>query len=184
MDTPTELRRDASTVYVVDDGADYRFMVQKVFARFLPHYAVTLFPGGEALLNHLRMSLTRPSLILLDLHMPGMSGLQTLTQLKQDRFADSADGDASSALLTAAGIAPAGTPERHRGSPPGPVRDQPLRSIPVVMVTSSSSAKEIQACYEAGANSCLAKPIGLNPMRECLTLICNYWMETNRPFQA
>ena len=171
MDRPTELWRDGSTVYVVDDGADYRFLVQQVFARFLPHYKVTLFPGGEALLQHLRVSLVRPSLILLDLHMPGMSGLQTLTQLKQNHYENGPNREA--------GTAPAGIAPAHR-----PERDRPLRSIPVVMVTSSSSAKEIQACYEAGANSCLAKPIGLDPMRDCLTLICNYWMETNRPFQA
>ena len=60
----------------------------------------------------------------------------------------------------------------------------PVRSIPVVVVTRSSSAQEIRACYEAGANSCLAKPIGLNPLRESMTLICNYWMDTNRPFLA
>jgi len=39
-------------------------------------------------------------------------------------------------------------------------------------------------CYEAGANSCLSKPIGLETMRQHLTLICQYWMDTNRPIMA
>lgn len=147
---PAESVRDASAVYVVDDGIDYRFLVQQVFNRFLPQYAVSLFPGGDALLQHLHASSTRPALILLDLHMPGLSGLQTLQHLKQAR-PDTGQNDA-------------------------------LRSIPVVVVTSSSSAQEIQACYETGANSCLAKPVGLNPLRQCLTLVCDYWMDTNRPF--
>ena len=165
MDMPTELVRDASAVYVVDDGADYRFLVQKVFNQFLPQYTVTLFPGGKALLNHLQTSSVRPALILLDLHMPGMSGLQTLMQLKQDQL----DIDAAPAGPVLVGSAPV---------------DRPLRSIPVVMVTSSSSAQEIQACYEAGANSCLAKPVGFDPLRQRLTLVCNYWVDTNRPFLA
>lgn len=141
----TETPHNASTVYVVDDEADYRFLVQQVFTRFLPQYSVSLFNGGDALLNHLQTSPARPALILLDLHMPGMSGEQTLARLKQE---------------------PA------------------WRVIPVVVVTSSSSSGKIQACYEAGANSCLAKPIGLDPMRQRLTLICNYWMDANRPFLA
>ena len=173
MDRPPESQRDAATVYVVDDATDYRFLVQQVFSRFLPQYTVTLFAGGDALLQHLQTSSARPSLILLDLHMPGMSGLQTLTRLKQDRLEN----------------------DQHRPPPgyPGPadrppsdshITSIPVRSIPVVVVTSSSSAQEIQACYEAGANSCLAKSMGLQPLRESMTLVCNYWMDTNRPFLA
>ncbi len=91
MDRPTEIVRDASTVYVVDDAADYRFLVQKVFNQFLPQYKVTLFSGGDALLQHLQTSPVHPSLILLDLHMPGMNGLQTLAQLKQGRPVNGTD---------------------------------------------------------------------------------------------
>jgi CheY-like chemotaxis protein len=136
---------DPSTVYIVDDGADYRFLVEQIFARFLPQYTVTMFAGGDALLSHLETSLARPALILLDLHMPGLSGQQTLTLLKQNPH---------------------------------------WKSIPVVIVTSSSSAQDIQACYEAGANSCLVKPLGLELIRQRLTLICDYWMDTNRPVFA
>ena len=167
---PTELVRDTSTVYVVDDGADFRLLVQKVFNQFLPQYNVILFSGGNALLQHLQTNPVLPSLILLDLHMPGMSGLQTLTLLKQQR------PEISSLPAIAAGAAASPT-----SSDPPPA-SWPVRSIPVVVVTSSSSAQEIQACYEAGANSCLVKPIGLGPLRERLTMVCDYWMNTNRPF--
>lgn len=165
MIMPAEPLRDASTVYVVDDGADYRFLVRKVFTQFLPQYNVALFPGGDSLLSHLQTSPVRPALILLDLHMPGLSGIQTLMRLKQDPFGN---GPA------VAGVEPEGTGPDAR----------PVRSIPVVMVTSSSSAQEIQACYEAGANSCLAKPIGFGPLRQRLTQVCTYWVDTNRPFLA
>ncbi|MBC3785255.1 response regulator [Spirosoma utsteinense] len=136
-----EPARAIATVYVVDDEADYRFLVQQVFTRFLPHYSVSLFAGGEALLEHMQSTTAHPALILIDIHMPGMSGQQTLLKLKQASH---------------------------------------LKSIPVVVMTSSTSALEIQACYEAGANSCLAKPIGLNPLRQRLTLTCDYWIHAHR----
>ncbi|WP_461054451.1 response regulator [Spirosoma arcticum] len=169
---PTNSQRDASMVYIVDDGADYRFMVQKVFTQFLPQYKVILFPGGNALLQHLQTNPVLPSLILLDLHMPGMSGLQTLTQLKQEQ-PENGSGAATTAPAAASPTSVVFTPTSW-----------PVRSIPVVVVTSSSSAREIQACYEAGANSCLAKPVGFDPLRQRLTLICDYWMNTNRTFLA
>jgi CheY-like chemotaxis protein len=141
----TESSRDSSAVYIVDDEADYRFLVQQVFTRYLPQYKAFLLAGGGALIDHLQMNKKYPALILLDLHMPDMDGQQTLTLLKQ-------------------------TPA--------------WKAIPVVMVTSSSSAQEIQACYDTGANSCLVKPIGIESMRQQLTLTCTYWMDTNRPFTA
>lgn len=180
MDRPTESRRDASTVYVVDDATDYRFLVQQVFSRFLPQYTVSLFAGGDVLLHHLQTSSERPALILLDLHMPGLSGLQTLTRLKQDRL----ENNQNQPVLPTAFPAPAYPGPADRPPSDSYIISIPVRSIPVVVVSSSSSAQEILACYEAGANSCLAKPIGLNPMRESLTLVCNYWMDTNRPFLA
>lgn len=150
----TESVQNASTVYVVDDGVDYRFLVEHVFTRFLPQYTVGLFPGGESLLDHLQTSPVRPALILLDLHMPGLNGLQTLARLKQDPPAD------------------------------GPATAGAVRSIPVVIMTSSCSAQDIRACYEAGANSCLAKPVGLEAMRQRLALVCQYWVDTNGPVLA
>jgi len=129
-------------VYIVDDADDYRFLVQQVFTRFMPQYGTSFFAGGTELLTQLSVASVQPSLILLDLHMPGMDGHQTLLRLKQD-----------------------------------PV----WKLIPVVVITSSSSAQEVQACYEAGANSCLVKPIDMQAMRQLLEQVCLYWVETNGP---
>ncbi|QMW01575.1 response regulator [Spirosoma foliorum] len=53
--------------------------------------------------------------------------------------------------------------------------------IPVVMVTSGASAQEVQACYEAGANSCLAKPRYIESMQTLFKQVCSYWVNTNGP---
>ena len=70
-------------LYIVDDEADYRFILQKVFSHFLSAYPVRFFSSGHALLEALSQMEQKPSLILLDRHMPNLDGNQTLLQLKQ-----------------------------------------------------------------------------------------------------
>lgn len=127
-------------IYIIDNEADYLKLVQYVFAESFPEYTVLLFSSGETMLNSLQTSSERPALLLLDLNMPGMSGQQTLLQLKAR---------------------------------------QDWKQIPVVMVTSETAEGEIQACYQAGANSCLVKPMGIASMKKLFKQACAYWVETN-----
>lgn len=69
-------------VCIVDDTADYRFLVQFLFKRHFPQYSLTLFTDGEDLLAALPELNPLPSLILLDRHMPELDGHQTLLRLK------------------------------------------------------------------------------------------------------
>jgi CheY-like chemotaxis protein len=75
--TPSEL------IFVVDDSADYRLLLQQVFKRFFTTYSVRLFAGGHLLLNEPPQLHSEPRLILLDRHMPDLDGYQTLLRLKQ-----------------------------------------------------------------------------------------------------
>lgn len=56
--------------------------------------------------------------------------------------------------------------------------DTTLRSIPVVILTTSASPKDIEACYRNGANSYLRKPMNLNQFTSMLRLVCDYWFGT------
>lgn len=69
-------------IYIVDDDTDYRLLLQLLFKRSFPHYAVRFFSGGEALLEGLAKMHQLPNLILLDRHMPEFDGHQTLEFLK------------------------------------------------------------------------------------------------------
>lgn len=71
------------SVCLVDDSADYRFLIQTVLKRQIPHCQLHLFADGQALLAGLPHLSEMPSLILLDQHMPGWNGHQTLVVLKQ-----------------------------------------------------------------------------------------------------
>ena len=70
-------------VSIVDDADDYRFVVEAIFKRYLPGYSLCLQTGGQAFLDALPQLDETPNLVLLDQHMPQLSGYQTLLALKQ-----------------------------------------------------------------------------------------------------
>ncbi len=94
---------DRSPVLVVDDDPDIRDTLREILEA--EGHAVITAPHGRAALSVLRKGL-RPSLILLDLMMPGMSGWELLALLREDP----ALADLPVAVLSAAG---------GRAGPPG-----------------------------------------------------------------
>jgi CheY-like chemotaxis protein len=79
-----------------------------------------------------------PSLILLDLNLPGMDGRDILARLKQD---------------------------------------ETLKSIPVVVLSTSNNPKDIRGCYKLGANAYLIKPINAVKFKHTIQLFMEYWFE-------
>jgi CheY-like chemotaxis protein len=60
------------------------------------------------------------------------------------------------------------------------IRGQPhLRRLPVIMLTSSLMASDINQAYELGANSYLLKPPGLESLVNLAKTIGLYWLRTN-----
>ncbi|MBC8139342.1 MAG: response regulator [Fibrella sp.] len=55
--------------------------------------------------------------------------------------------------------------------------DPDLRSIPVVILTTSSSEEDIAQAYDAGANSYIAKPVTFEGLVEVMKRIRMYWLE-------
>ena len=133
-------------VYVVDDAADYRFLVQQVFKMFLPQYSLRLFADGMELIQLIEehnapTGVELPKLILLDVDMPKLSGTQTLERLWQY---------------------PA------------------WQSVPVVMMSNRVDDSFVSACYERGARSFLLKPMGIDQLKQVMTLLCQYWLDLNQ----
>ncbi len=50
-----------------------------------------------------------------------------------------------------------------------------LQLIPVVILTTSDDQKDVQSCYQAGANSFLKKPISLEDYTVALKNLIDYW---------
>jgi len=55
--------------------------------------------------------------------------------------------------------------------------DAQLRSIPVVVLTTSADERDIEGCYRAGANSYVQKPVSLDAFLRSVQLLKNYWFE-------
>jgi CheY-like chemotaxis protein len=83
-----------------------------------------------------------PKLLLLDLKMPKVSGMQVLEKVKSD---------------------------------------PKLKSIPVVILTSSKEDPDVEACYALGANSYIVKPVDSDNFFHAIKEIGLYWMILSQP---
>jgi CheY-like chemotaxis protein len=52
-----------------------------------------------------------------------------------------------------------------------------LKQIPVVVLTTSSDERDINACYEAGANSYIQKPVDVEGFVKAIERLNGYWFE-------
>jgi CheY-like chemotaxis protein len=59
-------------------------------------------------------------------------------------------------------------------------RDPELRRTPVIMLTTSSSARDIAACYERGVNCYIVKPLDLDDFTLLVRAINGFWFEVAR----
>jgi len=85
-----------------------------------------------------------PKVILLDLKLPMVDGLEVLEKIKSDRR---------------------------------------TKSIPVVVLTSSSEERDIIASYNLGVNSYVIKPVDFDKFVDAAKEIGLYWMLLNEPEQ-
>jgi CheY-like chemotaxis protein len=83
-----------------------------------------------------------PVVILLDLKMPRLDGLQVLRQLKAD---------------------------------------EQMRSVPVVVLTSSRESRDLDECYKLGANAYVVKPVRFAEFIQAIKQIGIFWALINEP---
>ena len=55
--------------------------------------------------------------------------------------------------------------------------DPGLRRVPVIMLTTSSSARDIAACYDRGVNCYVVKPLELDDFTALIGAINRFWLE-------
>ncbi|MCW2608373.1 MAG: two-component response regulator [Frankiales bacterium] len=134
-------------VLLAEDDADHAFFTRRAFleAHGETVLMITVRDGEEALdYLHRRGSYAdaeRPHLIVLDLKMPKVNGLEVLAAIKDD-------------------------PE--------------LRTIPIVVLTSSDRPQDVQESYAGGANSYVIKAATVHGLREGVQDMARYWMDVAR----
>jgi two-component system, chemotaxis family, response regulator Rcp1 len=58
--------------------------------------------------------------------------------------------------------------------------DPALRTTPVIMLTTSSSARDVTASYDRGVNCYVVKPLDLDDFTELVQAINGFWLEVAR----
>lgn len=87
-----------------------------------------------------RVPRTAPRLMLLDLKLPRLNGLQVLERVKADPY---------------------------------------LRTMPVVVLTSSCEDRDVARCYQLGANSYIVKPVEFDAFKAAIRQLGQYWRLLN-----
>ena len=55
--------------------------------------------------------------------------------------------------------------------------DERLKTIPVIVLTTSDDERDIQACYRAGANSFVTKPVTFEGLVQSIQRLKDFWIE-------
>lgn len=133
------------SVLLIEDNQDDIDLTLHSFRRHNFANEIKVAIDGEEALRCLEQGkdeLARPGLILLDLKLPKISGLEILERIKTDRH---------------------------------------LSRIPVVVLTSSGEAKDVDECYRLGVNSYIVKPVDFRKFMETLRTLGFYWLLLNKP---
>jgi two-component system response regulator len=133
-------------ILLVEDNPDDVELTLNAFRRHKLANQIHVVRDGEEALDlllggGLERPRARPKLILLDLKLPKVDGLEVLAQLKADERA---------------------------------------RSIPVIMLTSSTEERDIVRSYELGVNSYIVKPVDFDRFTEAVRQLGLYWLLLNR----
>jgi CheY-like chemotaxis protein len=75
----------SNTIVVVDDDADDQFLIRNVFEQTNPSIEIVTLSDGDEVLPYLNTQLVLPELVLLDLNMARLNGMQTLAMLRNDQ---------------------------------------------------------------------------------------------------
>lgn len=56
-------------------------------------------------------------------------------------------------------------------------KDPTLKSIPIVVLTTSADTRDVRECYARGANSYIQKPLEIEDFNKAMTRLRDYWFE-------
>lgn len=142
------MNNEESVILLVEDNESHALLARRGLSQYKKSLKIIHVINGEAALDYLfrrrdfsdSKSSPRPHLILLDLRLPRIDGLDVLKEVKED---------------------------------------EDLKSIPVVVLTSSMAEPDIIRAYYYNANSYLVKPLDFNEFRQEMADVANYWLNWN-----
>jgi CheY-like chemotaxis protein len=126
------MNHHVSTVLIVDDDEGHAILIRENLESAGVHNRIEHFRDGQAILDFFAQ---RPAddketyLVLLDIRMPKIDGIEVLRRLKAD---------------------------------------PKTRSLPVIMLTTTDDAREIERCYALGCNVYIQKPVDYDRFAEAI----------------
>lgn len=140
---------EALTILLVEDNADHAELAMRNLQEGKVANRVFHVEDGEAALDYLynrgsfgdRQKFPRPHLVLLDLRLPKVDGIEVLKEVKGSEI---------------------------------------LKSIPVVILTTSSADRDLAMAYSNYANSYLTKPVDFDSFSLMLRDLGFYWLAWNK----
>jgi CheY-like chemotaxis protein len=135
-------------VMLIEDNIDHAELVVRTLEDHLISNKVRHFLDGQSALDYLfrrgefseATETQRPHVILLDLRLPRVDGIDVLKAIKEDAN---------------------------------------LKSIPVVVLTTSEAEKDVAKAYYNHANSYLVKPVGFEDFKKLMDNLGFYWLGWN-----
>jgi len=135
-------------VMLVEDNLDHAELVMRTLEDHRIANRIRHFTDGQSALDYLLrqgefsdpIPSPRPHVILLDLRLPRVDGLQVLEAIKEN---------------------------------------EELKTIPVVILTTSEAEKDVARAYNHYANSYLVKPLGYVEFKKLMDDLGFYWLGWN-----
>ena len=139
---PETIGRPMEILVVEDDRMQARLAWEAVNRGEFPHRTTLIGNGREALDFVFRRGMfrvaPRPDLILLDLRLPGMDGLDVLAEIRSD---------------------------------------EDLKTLPIVIMTSSQDERDRLRCQEHLVEAYLSKPVDLEKFLALLRQLKRFWQQ-------
>lgn len=142
---------DQAVFLLVEDSEDDILLLQRSFAKNKIANPMRVVRNGQEAILYLegtgryrnRTQFPLPSIVLLDLKMPGVDGFEVLAWIRQQA-------------------------------------NPHLRTLRVIVLTSSDAISDVNRAYQLGANSFLVKPTDLHDLNLLTAAIRGYWMWTDQ----
>lgn len=140
---------EPAIILLVEDNPDHTELIIRTLNEHRIPNRIIHVTDGESALDYLwrraqfadPATSPQPHIVLLDLQLPRLSGLEVLQEIKT-----SAE----------------------------------TRHIPVVVVTTSSAERDLQAAHQRYANSYLVKPVDFQQFTRMLNDLGDYWLDWNQ----
>ena len=140
------MKNEPVDILFVEDNPDHIELVLEALQENGVLNTIHVIQDGQVALDYLfqrepYQNAPQPGLILLDINLPKVDGIQVLKQIKNDEH---------------------------------------LKAIPVIILSTSSNAIDVQSSYDNGANSYIVKPVDFEKFQRAIKELKLYWLVSNQ----